>query len=105
MNLVDFSISDQKAVLFWIPFLSPELKPPTLIHSRPVNLVSVPHFFQAFKASDTFFRNHEHWGLTVGEAVSVFNSLCTNILDSVVPVRHYKQSSSLQWFDEEIRNL
>ena len=53
VNLVDIAFSDYKAVIFQVPFLSPDPKPPTLIHSCPLNSPSVPRFSQASMSSST----------------------------------------------------
>ena len=87
VNLVDFVVSYHKAVLFHITLLSPDPKPPTLIHSHPLNSRSVPSFSQAFMSSSTIFNTGELHGLTIDDLVSGFNSSCTNILDAIAPVR------------------
>ena len=103
VNLVDFTISDHKAVLFQVPLLFPDSKPLTLIHSSPLNSLSVPSFYQAFMSSSMVLNTNEQHGLTVDELVCGFNSSCTNILDSIAPVRlKVLKPHSLPWLNEEL---
>ena len=72
VDLVDFVVSDHKAVLFQVPLLSPDPKPPTLIHSCPLNSLSVPRFSQAFMSSSTILNAGELHGLTIDDLHKYF---------------------------------
>uniref|UniRef100_A0A667WJC6 Reverse transcriptase domain-containing protein n=1 Tax=Myripristis murdjan TaxID=586833 RepID=A0A667WJC6_9TELE len=102
INQIDFPVSDHNALQFQIPFLFPDSKPTSLFHSRPLNLQSAPVFCQAFTKYRESVNNTSH---TVDELVSVFNSSCTYILDSIAPVRlRRSRAASLPWITEEVRN-
>ena len=76
VNLVDIAFSDYKAVIFQVPLLSPDPKPPTLIHSCPLNSPSVPRFSQASMSSSTVLTVFETW-----DTMTTTCNSCTNALN------------------------
>ncbi len=105
VNIVDFAVSDHNAGLFTVPFLCPDLKPTTLIHSRPLNSSCTLRFSQIFTAS-SLSSNPDAQNYTVEEHLSAFNNSCLNILDSIAPFRLRRPKPSfIPWMSEDLRNL